>query len=75
MSTPAFSALPSCYMFSDGSFVEAGYIACFWSSSEDTAGLEVTGSAYYRWLRDGYTDAYLGRGEKGGGLAVRCLKD
>ncbi len=65
-----FTALPGGSRFLGGSFLDQGYYAYFWSSSEDSSDV-----AWYRGL--GYVFSGLGRGNYGKrvGFSVRCLRD
>ena len=65
-----FSALPSGFRYYDGTFDIAGNGAYFWSSSEEHAL-----SAYFMYLGYDLVGAYLDRGNKSFGEAVRCLRD
>jgi uncharacterized protein (TIGR02145 family) len=67
-----FSAVPAGGFY--GSPDYAGYLAVFWSSTQDA---NYPLNAYYRSL--GYIGAYVGRGSNDGykkdGYSVRCLRD
>lgn len=65
-----FTALPGGRRYSSGSFLNLGYYAYFWSSSEYSGS-----SAWYRSLH--YSSGKVGRdyGYKTNGFSVRCLQD
>lgn len=67
----AFSALPASIRDSFGSFLNEGYLAYFWSSTEYDGG----GRAYYMNLCYEYDYALLTINAEFYGYSVRCLKD
>lgn len=65
-----FSALPAGIRGLNGSFYYEGYVAYFWSSSENYSNY-----AYFMDLYYGSEDANLFNNFKNYGFSVRCLKD
>ena len=66
----AFSALPAGYRYDDGDYRNEGFVAYFWSSTEN-----ISSNAYYMSLNynGNYADLYdYGKLD---GFSVRCLKD
>ena len=66
----AFSALPAGYRDDYGYYINEGYYADFWSSTEYNSG-----SAYRMYLCYRYDDGYLDLIYKVDAFSVRCLKD
>ena len=65
-----FSALPGGYRHYDGDFLDMGYFATFWSSTERIS--------HYTWTRSlayGSTDVYRSYDYKAHGYSVRCVRD
>jgi uncharacterized protein (TIGR02145 family) len=65
-----FSALPSGYRGSNGSFYDLGMYSRWWTATENGSG-----RAYRRYIS--YGENYVGKGDnsKGDGNSVRCLQD
>ena len=70
MDAYAFLALPAGFRNNLGHFVNKGYYADFWSSTEDNSSY-----AYYMDLHYDGGNADLGNYYKYNGFSVRCLKD
>ena len=66
----SFSALPAGGRYDYGSYLNEGYNAYFWSSSENNYN-----NAYYMYLGYGDDDASLNYISKVDGFSVRCVKD
>jgi uncharacterized protein (TIGR02145 family) len=64
-----FSALPGGYRGSNGSFLNMGRYAHFWSSAEISSS-----DAWYRYLSYYYSEAYRNFFSKRDGFSVRCVK-
>jgi uncharacterized protein (TIGR02145 family) len=65
-----FSALPSGYRFSDGSFHNAGDYGGWWTATEDGGSI-----AYGRGMDYDGDDVYEYYYYKSNGLSVRCVED
>ena len=66
----AFSVLAAGIRDFHGSYIDGGYSALFWSSSEYSSGF-----AYYVFFGFKYDSVSLRDGHKRYGFSVRCLKD
>ncbi len=60
-----FSALPSGYLLNLGNFVQLGYYADFWSSTD----------SWYRELRYNFEEVHQSIYNEYSGFSVRCIKD
>ena len=65
-----FSALPSGWRSSLGSYEGVGYYACWWSSTQYDANYAYS---YYIWNEDSYIE--LSNDRKRAGYSVRCIKE
>jgi uncharacterized protein (TIGR02145 family) len=65
-----FTALPGGNRYSDGAYNRAGYIGCWWSSTEYSAA-----HAWYAYLLYNSTLDYRNHKKKQNGYSVRCLRD
>ncbi len=65
-----FTAIPSGYRSSNGSFSLFGTNSSFWTSTEDN-----NFSAWYREMFNSYSAVYRISSSKTQGFAVRCIKD
>ncbi len=65
-----FSALPGGYRSYDGSFLDIGRYASFWSSTESNSS-----NAWDRFLYYGHSDVSRNFNYKSFGFSVRCVKD
>jgi len=65
-----FSALPSGYRHTDGSFDNVGKIGSWWTATEYSSA-----TAYLRYIRNNFDDVPESNGDKGFGYSVRCVKE
>jgi uncharacterized protein (TIGR02145 family) len=66
-----FTALPGGLReYYSGSFVYVGYIAWYWSSTEENSNV-----AWYRSMNGSYSEVFRNEKNKQFGLSVRCIKD
>ena len=68
--TSGFQAFPGGHRYYNGSFLDLGYYAYFWSATEDNSS-----SAWLRYLYYDYSEVYRNIILKNYGFSVRCTKD
>jgi len=66
-----FTALPGGFRFQDGAFINMGFYALFWSSTEESGSnnaCDLKLSCYYSFVSTSFV-------KKVDGFSVRCVKD